>query len=399
MNKKYRIAIGTDAFPPTTDGISNVAQSYADILNKHHCEAIIVTPKNPNQQDKKYPYEIFRYKSWWVPSKEGYSIGWPFKESLSYNIIERDFDLLHSHAPLATSYFFRLVNRKKRIPTVLTYHTKYEYDIDKRVPTKKAKAFAKRFIRRNVEAADEVWVTSEGSAESLRNIGYKGDYIVMPNGCDMPRTEVPQEIIDELKSKHSIPDNVPVFIYTGRMIWYKNIQFILEACRILKEKEKDFRLIMLGFGADEKAIKLRYKHLGISDKVIWTGKILDRELIQHYYAVSDLLVFPSTFDTNGLVVREAASCGTPALLVENSCAAEGIENGETGFLCKENSQSIADKLLEIMDNKELLKAVGKKAQNTIYISWEEAVKKAFERYETVINKFYSDNHSNEEYQY
>ena len=156
---------------------------------------------------------------------------------------------------------------------------------------------------------------------------------------------------------------------------------------------------MLGFGADEKAIKLKYKRLGISDKIVWTGKILDRELIQQYYAASDLLIFPSTFDTNGLVVREAASCGTPALLVENSCAAEGIEDEKTGFLCKENSQSIADKLLEIMDNKELVKTVGKEAQNTIYISWEESVKKAFERYEIVINKFYSDNHSNEEYKY
>lgn len=119
MDKKLKIAIGTDAFPPTTDGISNVAQSYADILNKHHCEAVVVTPKNPNQQDRKYPYEIFRYKSWWVPSKEGYSVGWPFKESLSYDIIEKDFDLLHSHAPLATSYYFRLINRKKEFPQYL----------------------------------------------------------------------------------------------------------------------------------------------------------------------------------------------------------------------------------------------------------------------------------------
>lgn len=45
------------------------------------------------------------------------------------------------------------------------------------------------------------------------------------------------------------------------------------------------------------------------------------------------------------------------------------------------------------------KVDGKEAQNTIYISWDEAVKKAFERYEVVINKFFSDNHSNEEYKY
>lgn len=129
MNSELKIAVGTDAFPPTTDGISNVAQNYASLINKEHGKAVIVTPKNPNQQDANYDYEIFRYKSWWFPSKEGYSFGWPFGDKLSYEIINRGFDVLHSHCPLATSYYFRLVNRKLRIPTVLTYHTKYEYDL------------------------------------------------------------------------------------------------------------------------------------------------------------------------------------------------------------------------------------------------------------------------------
>ena len=53
MNDKLKIAIGTDAFPPTTDGISNVAQSYAEKINQGLGEAVIVTPKNPNQQDYK----------------------------------------------------------------------------------------------------------------------------------------------------------------------------------------------------------------------------------------------------------------------------------------------------------------------------------------------------------
>ena len=52
--KKLTIAIGTDAFPPTTDGISNVAQSYAQIINKNLGEAVVVTPKNPNQLDYRY---------------------------------------------------------------------------------------------------------------------------------------------------------------------------------------------------------------------------------------------------------------------------------------------------------------------------------------------------------
>ncbi|MGN0522006.1 MAG: hypothetical protein ACI4IQ_05145, partial [Eubacterium sp.] len=94
MDRKLKIGIGTDAFPPTTDGISNVAQNYADIINnKNLGEAVVITPKNPNQHDYKYNYEIFRYKSWWLPSSEGYSIGWPFKDELHQAIIDMDFDI------------------------------------------------------------------------------------------------------------------------------------------------------------------------------------------------------------------------------------------------------------------------------------------------------------------
>lgn len=387
MDKKLKIGIGTDAFPPTTDGISNVAQNYADRLNRNFCEAVVITPKNPNQQDYKYNYEIFRYKSWWVPSKEGYSVGWPFKDELHQEIIRRDFDLLHSHAPLATSYYFRRVVEKKKIPVVLTYHTKYEYDIDRRVPTKPARDFAYNFLLNNINAADEVWVTSRGTASSLRKIGYQGDYIVMPNGCDLPVTDVSKDDIAMIKRKHSIPEGVPVFLYSGRMIWYKNIRLILDACSKLKQEGNDFRLIMLGFGADENAIKRYIGKSGLWDRVIWTGKILDRHEIQGYYGISDILLFPSVFDTNGLVVREAAACATPSLLVRSSCAAEDIEDCKTGFLCMESAHSIASVLSKIMYNKDLLNSVGKRAQSDIYISWDDAVAKAYERYNTVIDNF------------
>lgn len=389
MEKRLKVGIGTDAFPPTTDGISNVAQSYAQQINNGLGEAVVITPKNPNAQDYKYNYEIFRYKSLWIPSKEGYAVGWPFKDELHQAIIDMNFDILHSHAPLATSFYFKRVVEKKKIPVILTYHTKYEYDIQKRVPTKWGKDYASNFILKNINAADEVWVTSSGTSDSLRKLGYEGDYIVMPNGCDLPVISTSDDDIRRLKKQYKVPQDVPVFIYSGRMIWYKNIELILDACAMLKKNGINFKLIMLGFGADELAIKRQIRKSGIAGNVIWTGKILDRKQMQDYYAMSDILLFPSVFDTNGLVVREAAACQTPSLLVRNSCAAEGIEDGKTGFLCMESAHSIARTLESVISNTALLKTIGKNAQSGIYISWEDAVKKAYDRYQVVIDKFNS----------
>ncbi|MFR5876703.1 MAG: glycosyltransferase [Eubacterium sp.] len=396
MSNEIKVAIGTEAFPPTIDGISTVAKCYADIINEKLGEAVIVTPKNPNQEDYKYPYKIYRYTSLFTFG-EGYPVGWPFKKQLSQDIIDMNFDILHSHCPIATSYFFRRINRMKRIPQVLTYHTKYEYDFENRIPTPLIKKRAYGMLLNNIKCADEVWVTSKGTADSLRKVGYEGEYVVMPNGCDLPKVHITDSERAMIRRKHNIPADVPVLIFVGRMMWYKNIKIILDACKILSERGRDFRLLMIGMGPEENSVKKYTRKLSLDDKVIFTGQLYDRSELQIYYSTADLLVFPSLFDTNGLVVREAAASETAAVLVKDSCAAEGIVDGETGFICFESAHSVARTIDKIVDNKDLLGRVGKKAQEDIYISWEESISNAYNRYKVVIDKFNSSPHTKYKY--
>ncbi|MBQ3904294.1 MAG: glycosyltransferase [Eubacterium sp.] len=391
MDKKLKVALGNDAFLPTIDGVNTVIKYYAEHINRELGEAVVVTPENPNKKDYMFPFEVYRYKSLFTFG-EGYPVGWPFKREFADDIINMNFDILHSHCPVATSYFFRRINRIKRIPTVLTYHTKFEYDIDARVKSLAIRQKAYTMIGKDIKCADEVWVTSRGTADSLRIMGYDGDFVVMPNGCDLPKVTVSDSEKAIIRRKHNIPDGVPVFVFVGRLMWYKNIRLILDAMRLLKDRERDFRMLFLGIGPDEKAIKKYSSIINVEDKVIFTGMIDNRRELQLYYATADLLVFPSLFDTNGLVVREAAASATPSILVKDSCAAEGIIDGETGFICFESSHSIAETIHRIIDNKDLIGRVGNQAQNNIYISWEDSINRAYERYQIVIDKFNSTPH-------
>ena len=88
---------------------------------------------------------------------------------------------------------------------------------------------------------------------------------------------------------------------------------------------------------------------------------------------------------------EAMSQGKPVIVTNYGGLPEIVEDGKTGFLCVESAHSIRNTLNTIMENKELLKTVGKNAQSQIYISWEDAVKKAYERYYTVIDNFKTKN--------
>lgn len=391
MDKKLKVALGNDAFLPTIDGVNTVIKYYAEHINKELGEAVVVTPENPNKKDYMFPFEVYRYKSLFTFG-EGYPVGWPFKREFADDIINMNFDILHSHCPVATSYFFRRINRIKRIPTILTYHTKFEYDIDARVKSLAIRQKAYTMIGKDIKCADEVWVTSRGTADSLKIMGYEGDYIVMPNGCDLPKTNVSEDDKQIIRRKHNIPQGIPIFIFVGRLMWYKNIKLILDAMRLLKDRGRDFRMLFLGIGPDEKAIRKYCTKVNLDDRVILTGMIDNRRALQLYYAAADLLIFPSLFDTNGLVVREAASSATPSVLVKDSCAAEGIVDGKTGFICFESPHSYAEKIDSIIDNKGLIERVGLQAQNDIYISWEDSINNAFERYQVVIDKFNSTPH-------
>ena len=123
--------------------------------------------------------------------------------------------------------------------------------------------------------------------------------------------------------------------------------------------------------------------------MFFTSPKYDRNVIRAWYCRADLFLFPSTFDTNGLVVREAAACELASVLVRGSCAAEDITDGKNGFLIEENADSMAALLTKLCHEPEVLKRVGRQAQEEIYISWDDAVHRAQRRYEIVIEQYRS----------
>ena len=178
-----------------------------------------------------------------------------------------------------------------------------------------------------------------------------------------------------------------MFLFVGRMMWYKGIRIILDALKTLRESGQVFRMVFVGGGGDKNEIVAYCEELGLSDVVFFAEPIHDRNCIRAWYCRADLFLFPSTFDTNGLVVREAAACALASILIAGSCAAEDVEDGVSGFLIEENAESMAAKLLELCRNPEAVKAVGEGALRDLYISWEEAVANACRRYEIVIENY------------
>ena len=386
MTEKRNICLVNDAFPPEIDGVANAVLNYADIISRSS-RVTVVTPDNPEADDSVYSFPVLRYPSVDLTKLVGYYAGFPFSPEVQKRLVAEGFDLIHTHCPITSTMLARSLRDRIDAPVVLTYHTKFDIDIANAISGKLLQEEAKRLLVQNIDACDEVWTVSRGAGENLRSLGFEGDYIVMPNGVDFPRGRVDDTLIDEVTGACDLPDGVPVFLFVGRMMWYKGIRIILDALKTLRESGQDYRMVFVGGGGDRDEIVAYTQELGLSDRVLFVEPIRDRSRIRAWYCRADLFLFPSTFDTNGLVVHEAAACALASVLIAGSCAAEDAVDGVSGFLIEENAASMAAKLTELCKAPEVFRAVGDGAQRELYISWDEAVASAMARYEIVIENY------------
>jgi len=383
---KLNVGLLNDSFPPTIDGVANAVLNYATIISENYGSAVVATPKYPHVTDN-YPFEVYRYHSVPIIGPIKYRAGNPFSPVTISELRAKKMDLIHVHSPFASSLLAKQLVRgkKNRAPVIFTYHTKYDIDIDKYVITPQLRKAVKRFVVYNIRQANEVWVVSEGAGESLLKLGYKGDYKVMPNGTDFKRGKASADEINEITRIYNVKSDEKVFLFVGRMMWYKNIQIILDSLEILKQSGIKFRAFFVGDGGDRAAMEQYAITKGLKDYTVFTGAIYDRDKVKAFFSLADLFLFPSTYDTSGLVVKEAAACSCPSLLVRGSCASEGVVDNETGLLAEENALDCANKIIAAIREPDCLSKIGENACKYVYTSWKDAVAAGYKRYEEVIH--------------
>ena len=383
------ICLLNDSFPPIIDGVANAVSNYARVLHDRGVGVSVVTPEHPQADDFKFGYPVIRYPGMDMSNKIGYVVGNPFYADTLKLIKNQEVDLLHSHCPMISNVLAMELRSALNIPLILTYHTKFDIEIRKSIKSQLISDLAIKVLIESVSSCDELWVVSNGAGESLKKLGYKGDYLLMENGVDMKKHVAAPELIAKVTEPYDLPKGVPTFLFVGRLMWYKGLRIILDALSILNSRGIDFRMVFVGKGQEAEDIITYCCELGLDHKCFFTGPVYDREELAAWYSRADLFLFPSTFDTNGLVVREASACSLGSILIKDSCASEGVIDGEDGLLIDENCMSLAKCLMQMIEHPEVMHRIGKAASENLYLSWDDAVDRAMKRYEVVLDNFRS----------
>ncbi|MBQ7506924.1 MAG: flippase-like domain-containing protein [Lachnospiraceae bacterium] len=375
------VGIFNDLFYPTVDGVVRTVDAYGRHMKEMGSDCCVVVPHERDVKDE-LSYPVIRTPSLKLKiSPFSIPLAMLGKKGRDY-FRNKSFDILHTHSPFFVSNIALRMARKRNIPVVATFHSKYYDDVIHYTHSKFLANLVKNHIVEHYSKMDMVWACSKATAETLREYGFHGKIGVLENGIE-PFPESDEEALKKtVIEKFSIPTDKPVLLFVGQQIWHKNLGLILESSKVIKDRGEDFALIIAGAGNDGRKIRHYCHHLGLDDRVKFLGRVEDPSLVHGLYLASDLLFFPSLYDNAPLVLREAALAHLPALLAEGSNSAEPVIDGVNGYTAVPERDPMADKLQKILHDPNR-KEVGEAASRTIPIPWSKVCESVIEEYRNI----------------
>lgn len=385
--KKDNIKIGVfiDTYFPMIDGVVIVADNYAKNLVKKGDDVFIAascSKKSKSISD----YRLLRCNRIKLKSRN-YGLPLPkidfrFKKELK----KENPDIIHIHSPFCMGKTGISFAKKHNIPVIATLHTQFDQDIYKITKSKIITKIMVKKMAKTFNKCDELFVMSELLKEKLREYGYKGKTRIIPNATDMQYPKDPQKLLDFINKKHNLKTDETVFLFVGRIVAEKGVLFLLDVLKKLKDKGQKFKMIYVGSGASEKDAKEKTKELGLEENVIFAGRITDREELSAYYLRANLFLFPSRYDTDSLVQKEAGANKTATLFCDGAITAHAITDNDTGFFAPYEENAYTEKLYKIINDKKLLDKVSKNVYDKMHVTWEQVVEKVREGYKEVIER-------------
>ena len=362
-----KIGFFTDSYFPQINGVTYTINLWKRELEKQGHEVFIYFPKDKGYEPEKNEIEL---RSLPFIFYKGYALGLP-----SFKKVEKDLDVVHIQSPATMGLFGLAVSRKQQIPCIVTHHTPPDMYLNEISPIRNEfmqealKVAYYKYERELLERCQLVTAPSQAMIDMLKERleGYIDKAIYFSNGTDTDFFK--EKKTDKFKKDYDVP-NGKVIGFAGRHTTEKHVEDLIEVAR-----DFDGTVLIGGLGPLTEQYREMAKGL---ENVKFLG-FLPRERLPEFYSTLDLLIMPSTAETEGLVVLEANACGTPAIGADALALKTTIEDDVNGYHYNPGDVSELKKQIEkgYKDIQKLKKGSKKKAEER---SVKETVKKLIKIY-------------------
>ncbi|MEE4197212.1 MAG: glycosyltransferase [Bacteroidales bacterium] len=241
-------------------------------------------------------------------------------------------DLVHAHV-YSVGSVAGWIKKKYNIPYILTEHFT---------------GFARKIMKPwQLKLAKKVY------GESSANIAVSKEFCsLLEEEFNTPFQFVPN-VVDTnffLPGEKTRKTDEFTFITVGHLQKKKNHIMLIRAFAIYLKNRPADKLIIVGGGSEYNNLAKEIIRLNVQDNIILYGPA-KREEVKKQMQLSDFFVLPSTFETFGVVLIEAMSCGLAVLSTRSGGPESIIKNNELGLLCNISVASITDSLKKIVKMK------------------------------------------------
>lgn len=370
-----KIAIVTETFLPSTDGIVTRLTKAIDYFMREGHEVLVIAP-DLGVHDykgarvvgiKPVTFPFYRYRKWGFPSRRVYHILKDFEP-----------DVVHAVNPVLLATSAVKAAQKLNIPLVSSYHTHLPKYLDYYTIYKPAKPLLWWYIRRNHKNADINLVTSQAIKGELEAEGIKR-LDVIPRGVDVINRH-PDFKDDEMRNRltDGKPDN-KLLVFIGRLAVEKEIHKIIP----LLEAREDISLAIIGDGPARSGIEKKFE----GTNTIFTGFMHGAELSKAF-ASGDAFIFPSVSETLGLVILESMASGLPLIAAKSGPTNEQITDGVNGMLYENGNLESMFKAVDALDDKEKLGNMKRNARNeAMGYAWDNTSQRLIDFYMDARNRY------------
>jgi 1,2-diacylglycerol 3-alpha-glucosyltransferase len=376
-SEKVKIAFFTETYLPNIDGVAVILSEIKKILEKNGHTVLIFCPKLDREHKEK---NVFYFSSVPFPPYPSYRFAISFR-GIGKILKEKRVDIIHSHGMgpmgLAAIYYSRTLN----IPLVGTLHTNIQEATHYLFKSEKLKKFSKEiawdYLRFYFNNCEFTTVPSKVIKEECKRNGIK-NLIVIPYGINL----------DVFKKVKTSRDKTIKILYVGRLVREKNLDVVIKAARKIEREiknrfNKETKFIIVGDGPAKGYYEDLTKKYKVDNLFEFVGFVKHEDTVK-YYSGCDLFIFPSKFETLGLVSIEAMACGLPVVGARYLAIPEIVKDGYNGYLFDpDDPNDCYKKTILALNNKKKLE-VGAKKTAKLY-SIENKSKELLKLYELAIN--------------